>query len=59
MLTGPMIEKSMRDDQNLTVMLKDADIFSMTGYKVLQSQEKDRFREVQEGDSQRQAGALV
>ncbi len=43
MLTGPMIEKSMRDDQNLTVMLKDADIFSMTGYKVLQSQEKDGF----------------
>ena len=38
-----MIEKSMRDDQNLTVMLKDADIFSMTGYKVLQSQEKDGF----------------
>ena len=40
-MTRVMIEKSLRDTQNLTIMLKEDDFFSMTGYKVVQSQEKD------------------
>lgn len=42
-MTRVMIEKSLRDTQNLTIMLKEDDFFSMTGYKVVQSQEKEGF----------------